>query len=161
MLSALCTPYHVPGWLPYTDSKCKIFYVQIMSYHQPILNVKYHKYVFSYVLSSPYTWMSRWSTSTTSSSSPPSLSALPSLASTMLGVSAGTHRQWPRKRQFSKEKKQQRKNSRSLQKNLTPRYCRRESLCSSRFLYSALWNLTSPATHSGTIFLSFLTPQVH
>ena len=86
MLSALCTPYHVQGWLPYTDSICKIFYVQIMSYHQPILNVIYHKYVFSYVLSSPYTWMSRWSTSTTSSSSPPSLSALRSLAFTMLGV---------------------------------------------------------------------------
>ena len=46
MLSALCTPYHVQGWLPYTDSICKIFYVQIMSYHQPILNIIYHKTMY-------------------------------------------------------------------------------------------------------------------
>ena len=121
MLSALCSPYHVSGWLSYTDYICKIFYVQIIFYHHPILNVIYHKTmyfiyfiitiflnviklcIFAYFIHS-LTWISRWSISTASSSSPPSLSALRSLASTMLGVSAGTHRQWARKRQFPKER---------------------------------------------------------
>ena len=104
MLSALCSPYHVSGWLSYTDYICKIFYVQIIFYHHPILNVIYHKTMyFIYFITTLYL-MSRWSISTASSSSPPSLSALRSLASTMPGVSAGTHRQWARKRQFPKER---------------------------------------------------------
>ena len=160
MLSALCTPYHVQGWLPYTDSICKIFYVQIMSYHQPILNIIYHKTMYFHMFDHHL----------------------------IPGCQGDQYLQHPlRRRRLSRlcglwplpclaykqeltgndqekgnqGKKNNEKTPRSVQKNLTPRYCRRESLCFSRFLYSALWNLTSPAAHSGTIFLFFLAPQVH